>query len=61
MQELNFKQWVLEIYGKSIYQIELEVAIAEYCSHKLQPHEAWLRAQKFLRDMEEQYNRAKNV
>lgn len=56
MQELTFAQYVMERYDKSIYQVKLEIAMQEYCSHKLLPHEAWRRAEKFIEDMQTQFN-----
>ena len=48
----TFAQYVLSTYGKSVYQIKLEVAAAFFVAHReLGPREAWEAANGFITEM----------
>jgi hypothetical protein len=55
----TFAQYVMELYGKSVYQIELEVAGTYFVYHPAATaEEAWRQAETFLKEMEKRWIKA---
>lgn len=42
------KSQILEIFGKSVYQIQLELAMQLCVAHTTAPRQAWKDASKFI-------------
>lgn len=57
---MTFEQYVIERFGKSVYQIELEIAMHEFMSGST-PNKSWERAHEFTGAMKEEASNGRVV